>query len=277
MSVREGIIPKPKASQQVYTKYVTVRNKKMIMTFHESDTSITIYIGNSRIYCIDVQLLKKVNGEFYDQGHLTKIRWDRVCSLNDNFEKGTDSVMILKLILTYIFNTYPIKSMTFTDLSTKECDDGSKINLAALKYLTVGKTWYEDNFGASIDESSSVFYSSLLKQLTTKKLNTTWEQLRGYIPMKSIPIEESKLQELYEKAGTWQEFFNPILQELGKSRLCKIFSPWFDTFVMGFLRMNYISLVYVLPIKDYGIRYTLSDYPQGGMRSKGKSRRTRKV
>jgi hypothetical protein len=67
--------------------------------------------------------------------------------------------MIMKLALTYVFDNYPeVEVLKFKDFSTKECDNGSKVNLAAMKYLTVGKTWYEDKFGAFLDEERIVWY-----------------------------------------------------------------------------------------------------------------------
>jgi hypothetical protein len=263
----DGKIPPAKQGVRVTTKLVKSSTKRMIMTIHESDRSVTIYVGNATIYCIDVQILKKVNGEFYDVGNLSKIRWDKVCSLADDFQKGTDSIMLLKLVISYIHSNYPVvTSLRFTDMSTKECDDGSQINLAALKYLTVGKTWYEDNFGASIDEERRDFYNILGKQLLEKKQKTSWEQLKTVIPIDKLFLPEEEVKDLYTKARTWQEFLNPILQRHGKVKTCMVFSPWFDVFVFGYLRISFISLQYSLPIKDHGIEYTVSDF-KGGNRS----------
>ena len=266
----DGKIPPAKQGARITIKRITVGIKRMIMTIHETDMSITIYVGNATVYCIDVQILKKINGELYDIGNLNKIRWDKVCSLNDDFKKGTDSILLLKLVISYIYLKYPsVKTMRFTDMSTKECDDGSKINLAALKYLTVGKTWYEDNFGASIDEQSRVFYDILSKQLLEKKKNTSWEELQTVIPTKKLDFPEEDIKNLFLKSTTWQDFFNPILKRLGKIKTCIVFSSWFDTFVSGYLRISFISLQYSLPVKDYDIQYIISEY-------RGE-RRTRKI
>ena len=111
----DGRIPPLKGGAKMTIRYIKSGSKNMVMTLHETDTSITIYVGNRTIYCIDVQLLKKVNGELYDVGNLSKIR----CI--DDFEKGTDSIMIMKLVISYIHSNYPIvKTLRFTDLSVKE-------------------------------------------------------------------------------------------------------------------------------------------------------------
>lgn len=261
----DGVIPPAKNGAIISVKRISVGLKRMVMTIHETESSITIYIGNAKIYCVDVQLLKKVNGKFYDTGNLNKIRWDKVCSLNDDFKRGTDSVMLLKLVISYIHLKYPeVKHLRFTDLSTKECDDGSSINLAALKFLTVGKTWYEDNFGASIDEQSEMFYKTLLKQILEKK--KSWETIKTVIPVSKLSLPEEYLENLYNKAETWQEFFNPILDKLGRVRTCILFSPWFNSFVLGYLRMSYISLQYSLPVKDHGIDYVIGEHRGGRTR-----------
>jgi hypothetical protein len=255
----DGKIPPPKEDAKVSVISINVGSKKMIMTIHETVRSITIYVGNKTVYCIDVMLEKAITGELYDTGYLSKIRWDKVCTLDNDFEKGNDSIMLVKLILSYINSHYPsVKSLRFTDLSTKECDDGSTINLAALKYLTNGKTWYEEKFGASVDEERKLFFDIMNKQLLEKKKNTSWDLLKTRIPVDKLSIPEDEVKDLYMRSSTWQEFFYPIRERLGVSRTCIIFSPWFNQFASGYLKISYISLQYSLPVKDHGIPYTMS-------------------
>lgn len=263
----EGKIPIPKLNTDIKRYNISVGDKNMIMTIHQTETSITFYCGNRTVYCIDIQLLKKANGQLYDTGNLTKIRWDRVCSLNDDFRKGTDSIMLLKLLIQYIHNNYStVVTLRFTDFSTKQCDDGSSINLAALKYLTVGKTWYEEHFGASVDEDSIIFYRELESKIQKKKTDTPWEQLKTVIPVNKLGIPIEELESLYNQSNSWQVFFNTILTKLGKQELCIKFSPWFNNFVSGYLRMSYISLSYCLPVSNIGIDYKISEYKNGGRR-----------
>lgn len=69
-----------------------IRKKVMIITTYETINTITIYIGNRDIYCIDIQLLKDTQTNTVNTGYLTKARWDSVCSIEEPFSKGTDTI-----------------------------------------------------------------------------------------------------------------------------------------------------------------------------------------
>ena len=71
------------------------------------------------------------------------------------------------------------------------------------------------------------------------------------------------------RSSTWQEFFYPIVQKLGVSKTCITFSPWFNQFASGYLKINFISLQYSLPVKDHGISYTMT----GGRRKTIKNKK----
>ena len=257
--VMDGKIPPPKEGAKVTIRSISVGKKRMIMTIHETSGSITIYVGNRTVYCIDVFLEKNLLGKILPLGNLSKLRWDKVCTLDDDFEKGKDSVMLLKLVISFIHSNYPsVKEIIFTDLSSKECDDGNTISLAALKYLTVGKTWYEETFGASLDKGQISFYDNMEKQLLEKKKNITWGYLKEIMPAGKMEIPEDEIKELYEKTSRWQDFFYPIVERLGKSKTCILFAPWFDRFVRTYLRISFISLRYSLPVKDHEIPYTMT-------------------
>jgi len=259
---KEGSIP-----EGSYQKHINVGQKRMILSIKtDEDGSITIYIGNREIYCIEAQLIKEDTGLFSEQGYLNKIRWDSLCSLDNEFKKGDDTIMIMKLLLTYIHDKHPeVKRMRFTDLSTKECDNGSKVNLAAMKYLTVGKTWYEDKFGAYLDEEGKVYFRTKEEKLHSLK-QTSWDDLTSRFDIgKYMSIDRERLREMYESSSTWQEFFLSIQKEVGIANFCIQISPWFDKFTKAFLNLNYLSLVYILPVKSY-LSYKNYDITRGGTR-----------
>jgi len=219
------------------TRSINYGDESTVLTIHETDTSISIYVGDKNL--IDAKLLKTVNGELYEVGYLSKI--------------GVCEDSLIKVLLSYIHSNYAVEALRFSDMTWVYGD----IHLTAFKYLTMSKTWYEDNFG-SVDEQSKLFYKLLDSKLLEKKQKTSWEQLGAYIPVDKLSLPVEEVRDLYMKAATWQDFFRPIVETLGE-RAFLLFSPWFHGFVTAYLGVSYISLEYILPVKDYGVVYAVKE------------------
>jgi hypothetical protein len=267
---RPGTIEAPRGTIKTVRDKVTVdiliknkpQRKIMYITSYETESSVTIYIGSSNIYCIDCQLLNNPTIGVYDTGILTKARWDIECSINDPFEKGVDSIIIIKLLLTYIKDKYPsVTQLLFTDMSTKECDNGSSVNLAAMKVFTDGKTWYESHFDVSIDESNKILYDNMLSYGEKKKSEMSYDEFIGYTypGINKLKISDDDLIHAYNTSNTWQEFFLYIRNTIGISNFCIWLSVnnWFDRFVFAVLKFNTMSLQFIFNPKKYDIEYTI--------------------
>lgn len=262
---RQGLIEPPRGLIKTIREKVIVetliknklRKKNMIITTFECETSITINIGNSEIYCIDCTILKNNTG-IYNTGTLTKARWDIDCSIDDPFEKGDDSITIIKLLLTYIKDKYPsVTNLLFTDMSTKTCDDGSSVNLASMKIFTDGKTWYESHFDVIMDTDYQDLYNNMKKYANEKKLLMTFENFIGYININNLPLSIDEFKIEYENSKTWQEFFSYIRNKIGISKYCIWLSKngWFDNFTRIVLKFNTMTIEFIFEPKKYDISY----------------------
>lgn len=277
---REGTIEAPRGVIRETRETVKANDKHMVITTYECERSITIFIGSSTIYCIDAQLFK-ANGQIMDTGILTKIRWDSECSTSNPFTKGSDTNMILQLLMTYIKDRYPdVKHIGFTDMSTKRCDNGSSVNLAAMKFLTVGKTWYEDNFHASVDPHSIDIYDNMIKEMNKKKASMSWDKMKQYMETIEI-ISENDMHEKYDECDTWQKWFTWIYETLkvtlknkdkAAAKLCIWLSHnnWFDVFLQSVLHFNTMAIKFVLTPKLFDLPYRIY---AGGRRNTHKQRR----
>jgi len=175
-SKRQGEIEPPRGVIETRQQNVTVGRKTMVITEYETERFTTIYIGSATIYCVDITLSKDIGDTYKPRGFLTKIRWDGECSTNDAFEQGTDTIMILKLAMTYVHRNYPtVTEMTFTDRSTRQCDNGASVSLSGMKLCTDGKTWYESQFQAVIDPDYQSAYDTKMKDATELKNTLPWE------------------------------------------------------------------------------------------------------
>lgn len=271
MKKRSGLIPDLRRTP--IRKLVKFNNKTAVMTIDESDVSYTIYIGNPEIYCIDSLIEKPKYSDSPETGHLSKIRYDSECSLEHDFERGVDTNNLLKILLTYIARNFKqVKSLTFQDLSTRDCDNGMPVNLALMTYLWKGQTWYQKNFGAYLEGYNKERFDTLEKKFQEKKKNglVTWNIMKNMMPL-DLPLPEDEMKQYFESAEIWQEFFKPIVDKIGIAAFCNFISGWIDRFILQFFNVPFISIQYNLPVKEYNdIQFTISDYVRGG---KSKTRR----
>lgn len=249
--------------------------KTMIITTYETINTIIIYIGSYDIYCIDVQLLKDNTSHTSNIGYLTKARWDSICSLDEPFGKGVDTIIMIRALIMYINDHYPnVKYLLFNDKSTKTCDDGNSVSLAAMKFLTDGKTWYEDHFDISIDEFNKSIYEKIKKNIIVIKKDLSFDKFSMYSNIKLLDIPNDELKELYNNNNNWQDFFSYIRDKIGISKLCIWLSKnnWLDIFLNTILKMNLASIQFMLNIKQYdNTSYKIINTMNGGYRKTRKN------
>jgi hypothetical protein len=241
----------------------TIRKKIMIITTYETVNTITIYAGNRDIYCMDIQLLKDIDTNTANIGYLTKARWDSVCSIDEPFGRGADTIIMIKLLVSYIKDNYPnVTQLLFNDMSTKTCNDGNSVSLAAMKLLTDGKTWYESHFNISVEGANDYLYNTLKTTINTKKQELSFDKFAMYSNINYLEINTEELRQIYNKSNTWQAFFSYIRDQIGVSKLCIWFSRnnWFDIFLNTILKINIASIQFILNIKKYNdIKYTINN------------------
>lgn len=274
MRKRDGLIPPKKEWQTEIIKTITIGRKKLKMVIHESNKDIDIYIGGHDIFCIHATLIKRDNISI---GFLNKVRYDSVCSLENDFVRGIDTSLIIKLLLTYIARNYKnIKSISFNDTSSRECDNGELISLANMTFVIHGKTWYEKNYGAFLKDKALETFNSYNKDFQKRKIETDWDTLTSFIPdLLHTSVPEEELKTIYEVSKTWQEFFKTILEKIEISNFCEFVQPWIEKFMKYFFKGTLMNLLYNMPIVDYNIEYTETQYQRGG--HKYTRRRARKI
>ena len=276
---RPGTIEPPRGIINTVQQKVTVGRKTMILTEFHTELSTTMYIGSDTKYCIDITLCKAMDGTYMPRGILTKVRWDGECSLTDPFERGTDTIMIFRLAMSYIHTTYPtVTAMAFTDLSTKECSNGASVSLSAMKLLTDGKTWYESHFHAYIDPASAAMYTDMMERITKQKTMIPWEEFVYYTARNQTLLGIDNVQEAYESSTTWQEFFTYVRSILDAELFCICLSEknWFDTFVQSRLQFNLMGVQFLIPVASFTMEYQLAGGKRGIQRWRNTLRRLRR-
>lgn len=270
---QQGEYPEKRNNETVKKRVIKINpsNSFLVVTY-ESEKTITLYVGGHTKWCIYCDISKKDN-KIQPLGYLNQIRYDIQCSLEHSFLKGKDTKQILYFVIQYINNTYPdVKELLFSDISTKQCDNLTDVNLAVMTYLYTNQTWYEKNFGAYISPISEEEYKWIKKNYEKqdeKGFNKVeWDDMKETIKGE-LPID---LEELYCKTKTWKEFFEVIYEKIKIEKFCIFISNWLPTFINKYFN-NLQGLKFILPIKDNNLLYEEVEYKTGGRRFTRKSTR----
>ena len=266
-------------NKEVWTLRVNEMGQRSIkLTVFEGESADTLYFGGHVKYCIDA-LIQKPESLFAERidvsdAFLAHLYYDSTCSLENNFRRGIDSNMILKLCISYIKKNYDhIKTVSFTDTSYITCDDGKVVELPEMSYVRTGKTWYQTHFHAYLDPSDINKFNICEKRFQRAKDTMTWKEMKSYIIGK-LPFDESIMKHLFETATTWQEFFGKLSEDMGISQFCSFVAPWLHKFIETEMRFYFSSVRYIIPIeKIEPIEYNMIKYTSGGKQFTRKNRR----
>lgn len=261
-------IPTPKSGARVTYHKLKVGAKSILLTTHESNESVMVYLGSKHTYCIEAQLIKADSrmASFVDVsvGHLGHVYYHLECSLEHNFRRGLDTTMILRLALSYIHITYPhVKRMNFTDMSHRTCDNNQVINIAEMNYISTGKTWYEKHFHAYIEPKESAQFQQRERTIQEKKEQLTWEMFKGFI-LADLPLPDDELGTAYAAAKSWQDFFGPLRERLGVGEFSNWVVPWLHRFLEIHMEVNFAGLKFTMPIEVNTIPYEELPYKATG-------------
>ena len=253
---------------------VGVGNKNLKMTIFETENIINIYIGGPTLYCIHASINKEnsvfVQRGIYDKsvGTIEQIYYNRECSLEHNFARGVDTNMIILLVCQYIRDNYPYVSyLKFNDASSRTCDNGTATSLAAMTYLYSGLTWYQKNFEAIMAPNAVAKFNNLIEAYNARKQQYTWAAFREIFIKGPLPLSEEEMQEMYEVATTWRDFFGPLKERIKVFAFCNFISPWLPKFIADILKHEFMSIPYMFVLERLRpVEYTLMTYSTGGRR-----------
>lgn len=243
-----------------------IEDKVIVLTTYETLKSINIYLGGVKHWCIHCELIKD-NGKIKEDAYLIKIRYDMLCSLEKNIKRGGDMIILLKLLIQYIYNTYPsVKYLLFNDLSSRSCDNGYNTNLAVMTYLYSGQTWYEKNFNAFIAPQNEQMLKQILIRYNESK-SLQWDEIKDTINnYNTLPYTENELETLYITSKTWKEFFETIKNKIGIAQFCIFVSSWLEKFILKYFN-NLMGLNYKMPITQTDIKYKQKEFKGGRYKS----------
>jgi hypothetical protein len=272
---RNGDYPAIRQNDIVIQKTIRIGNtQSFLLVTYQTLKTINIYIGGPNKWCIYCELIKNDN-TIKPIGYLTKVRYDLQCSLEHSFVKGKDTKELVRFLIQYIHNNYPmVKDLLYNDLSTRTCDNGIDVNLAVMTYLYSEQTWYEKNFGSRVAPDYENEWNRIKRVYQAYKEEVDWETMRETIRNDETitGMSDIELEELYNHSKSWKDFFGTIHDKIKIDTFCIFLSGWIDSFIRKYFN-TLQGLTYLMPIKDYNINYIENDYKKGGRRYTRKATR----
>jgi hypothetical protein len=258
-------------------------SKSLKLTVYETTDTYTLFIGGHNLFCIE-GLIYKTDSVYVTRLNfpanvvrLSHIYYNINCSLEGNFQRGIDTNRILQTMCEYIRDHYKyVDTVSLNDASFRTCDDGHDVDLATMTYLRTGKTWYEKNYNAYLDERDVPKYNAMEQRMRQLKTTMRWNDFKQFIKGE-YPLSESEMQTMFENTSTWQDFFGPLSDKIGISEFCIFVSPWLHAFFWNMTQYSFASGTYYIPLKNIPIiKYTPVEYKRGGKRFTAKRIRAHK-
>lgn len=262
-------------------KKIVYMGKNFKLTIFDSENNVRIFLGgHSNIYCLEGFIYKDINfdNKFIDKtvGILVQVYYDQACSLDGDFEKGIDTKNLIHLFLSIVKKNFKhVTQIQLTDASTKMCDNGSEVSLSNMLYARRGKTWYEQHFNAVLDTKDKAKFDNAVARFNAAKESMDWDNFAPFIKG-DLPLPQEEMEEIYNRARTWQEFFGTIATKIGDADFCEFVSPWLNDFMQILMKFTFVMTFYYIPLSNYKQReYTISPFTGGGRKRKFTIRRGR--
>jgi hypothetical protein len=278
-------IPVPGPGMNVKKIVLRVGATRLLLTIHTTLDSELLYIGSAETYCAYAQIVQPSSPFYAAMEHsdatLVKIQYNVNCTLEKNFQRGIDTSMIMALMIAIIKERFPfLTGVQFTDASYRTCDNNETVELPEMYYVATGKTWYETRFGAQLVSDDVPKFLDKTVRFQEKKLLIPWISMKREMRLPlSFPIPDEELQQMYDNAATWQEFFGPLRSRIGVEEFCIFVAPWLHGFIKKLLRFNFAGATYRIPFdsaKVPSVIYTTEPYAKGAWRTQTRKRAKRR-
>lgn len=241
---RMGDIVPPTGSGIPQRYKIIASGKSLKVSIYETNTAHTIFIGGHHKFCIDCLIVKGSDTAF-----LAHIYSNVECSLEKNFLGGHNAKMILHLLLSFLKKHFPhITSVEFNDTSNKTCDNKHIVELYEMSYIHTGKTWYENNFEARLQQSDEIKFKKEEENFQRRK--GTWDDFKTYL-RGELPLDELIMKNMFDNSSSWQQFFSELVEQIKIAPFCEFIAPWLHTFMVKNMRFSFTFATYYIQLSDY--------------------------
>jgi hypothetical protein len=146
-----------------------------------------------------------------------------------------------------------------------------------MTYLYSGQTWYQKNFGAIMVPNEIGRFNNLIESFNARKKQYTCDAFKEIFIKGTLPLPEEEMQQLYEAAASWHDFFKPLKEAIDIAAFCNFISPWLSSFVKDILRHDFMNIPYMFILNSLRpVTYKIMAF-SGGMRQKFTKKQLRRA
>lgn len=252
----------------VYSRYFNIGS--YVTDDNEKKTCVDIHV----MYPDSQKVLPFIN---YKLAKLITTHYNERCSVNEKLERSEGTKHMINTALYLVSKMCPfVEGFELNDASTRLCDNNTTITLSYFSITNYGKTWYEKNFNAYIeDKIKSANYKQTIHTLLATNLSD-WDTFRIMFLRDTEKDVQSHLESIYKASRTYEDFFKNI-HKIGISKSCVYMQPWIDNLMLTTDLRNYILFTqWVIPVKSIKhikiVNYTTEHSISGGKQRKSRKR-----
>jgi len=242
--------------QIVFSRYFNIGS--YITEKGEKKTCVDIYV----MYPELKQIMPNAN---FKLANLITTHYNEKCSTDEKLERGDGTKHMINTAMYFVSKMCPhVEGFEIDDASTRECDNKTTIVLSYFSITQYGLTWYERNFGAYIEDTTTdkkqreinktklsrmEEYRVKVETLMTQPL-PNWD-IFDVLYMKNINKDiRNEIELLFNKSTTFGQLFKNI-NKLGASKACIYLQPWLDVIMLSTgLRKDILFTAWVIPTKN---------------------------
>lgn len=274
------VVP-PKGSKREERVVLTLPDKtQYLVSAHISDSSTVYYFGSYASYCILCQVHHEDSPlrAFIDVGiaNISNVFYDELCCVNRPFVRGDDTRMLFLVVMAYVQHQHPhIVGISFSDESTRTCDNGAPVDLAIMHYLKDGQTWYMSRFDARMSSEDETRFRAA--EIAFQHVQIPWELMRSYMITDPL-LPEEQLRRMFETSDLLT-FFRSLAKTVGISAFCSFLSMWINDFMNRYFKFSFRNIKFTIFLDSHKIRplptFDISD-PSKPIKRKNTRRRLRR-
>ena len=264
----EGTIKTDKYEYRITIKTAQIiRNDKQIVYNRYFNFGSYVSDKGEKKTCVDIyvtypELAKELPFTNYKLANLITTHYNEKCSTNEKLERSDGTKHMINTAMYFVSRICPhVEGFEMNDASSRECDNKTTIVLSYFSITNYGKTWYEKNFDAYIEDTRSErekhenkpsrmeIYKEKVNSLMNQSL-PEWDTFKVLYMRNITKHIQNDIEQIHKKSTTYGELFKRI-HKLGISAACIYLQPWIDNIMLPTgLRNDILYTQWVIPIKS---------------------------
>lgn len=192
---------------------------------------------------------------------ITHVEYSRHCNIQQDLAPGKGTLDMFSAFFWFVRKYFPrVCEFAFQDNSKITCNDNTPVSLASYTLAFKQKTWYEEKFGAYLQDDYEV-YKEKVRNFTRPEWKRQKEKAIEKI-LENHVNEMEILLPLLRTSSTFKEFFKKVyelhkneLKEKEQAERCHFIKQWIHMAVMKILEGDIVTpFDWILPLESQPIK-----------------------